>query len=198
MKIGFKSGRGITSQINGLKCYLFNSPAPREAKCCASFLDPVLNPQDVSENLKIRKLMTIRNCHAILNSLKRLFCIICHRETPGFDKPFSDIRVLEQGEKISFIDGTTEKHLKKSKVLGVSVQLDFSFNDANQCHIEENFIKGVCIECSKYFHIDENNDIKQNHNYAEYVKRCRLDQEPEQSSNDGFDISRIAPYSNKF
>ena len=72
----------------------------------------MLDPQDLLEDLKIKKLTVIRNCHAILKSVKRAHCIICHRETPSIDQPFSDIKVLEQGEKISFIDGNTEKITK--------------------------------------------------------------------------------------
>ena len=73
----------------------------------------VLDPQHLLEGLKIKKLTVIRNCHAILKSVKRAHCIICHRETPSIDQPLSDIKVLEQGENISFYDGNTEKVLKR-------------------------------------------------------------------------------------
>ena len=112
VKIGVKTQKGLTSPITGLKVSKFTMLYPREAKVCASWLDTVLDPQDLLEDLKIKKLTVIRNCHAILKSVKRAHCIICHRETPSIDQPLSDIKVLEQGEKISFIDGNTKKFLK--------------------------------------------------------------------------------------
>ena len=83
--------------------------------------------------------------HGILNGLKRIQCICCHQETPGFDIPYSDLRVLERGEKIYFTDGDIAKQLKKSKVLAVRVRLDPNFNKANQCVNESKFFKGFAL-----------------------------------------------------
>ena len=82
--------------------------------------------------------------HGILNSLKRIQSLVCYQETPGFDIPYSDLRVLEREEKIFFSDEDIAKRLKKSKGLGVSVKLDFNFNKANQC-IEGTFLKGFAL-----------------------------------------------------
>ena len=79
-------------------------------------------------------------------------------------------------------------------MLGVSVKLDTSFNLANQCKIENSFVKGVCVNCSKYFHVDENNDVKPNHDYAKYINQCRAEKNTEQDSNAQFDTNWIAPY----
>ena len=195
IKIGVKAQKRLSSQINSLKACKFTIHSPREAKCCTSWLDIVLDPQDLLEDLKIRKITAIRNCHAILNSVKRAHCIICHRETPGINQSISDFKVLEEGEKTPLIDGKIQKFLKKSKVLAVSVQLDQTFNSANQCEIGDNFIKGVCVDCSKYFYVDSNNDVKPNHNYVEYINQCRSEEDTEQELDDEFDTNWIAPYS---
>ena len=104
-------------------------------------MDDIHDANDPSEKFKITKIWTIRNMHGILNALKRIQCLICHRETPGFDIPFSDLRVLERGEKVLFADNNMIKCLKKSKVLDVSVRLDFSFNKAEQCVDESKFFR---------------------------------------------------------
>ena len=80
-------------------------------------------------------------------------------------------------------------------MLGVSVKLDTSFNLANQCKIENSFVKGVCVNCSKYFYVDENNDVKPNHDYAKYINKCRAEKNTEQVSHTQFDTNWIAPYS---
>ena len=96
------------------------------------WFDNVYDVDDSSEILNIKKLSTIRNMHGILNSLKRVECIVCHRETPGFDIHFSELWVMERGEKVWFTDNNIVKKLKKSKVLGTSVKLDMNFSRANQ------------------------------------------------------------------
>lgn len=146
--------------------------------------------------------------HGILNALKRIQCMVCHRETPGFDIPYSDLRVLERGEKIFFSDKDIAKRLKKSKVLGVSVKLDPNFNTANQCIDQNKFFKGVCIDCSIYYHVDENNDIQPNQNYAECVKTWKASRNvvPDSSQDENpieeivpsdtdINVNDIAPYS---
>ena len=117
----------------------------------------------------------MRNAHALLNSLKRLQCLVCRRETPGFDIPLDDLRVLDNGEKILFADKNIVKQLKKSKVLAVSIRLDFNFSTANQCINGYKFSKGVCVDCSKYFKplSETNNDIKPKFDYADYLRKCR-------------------------
>ena len=124
-----------------------------------------------------------------------LRCVICTRESPGFDAPFSDLLVLEKGNKVPFTDHNTEKFLRKSKVIENSVILDFSFNNANQCIVEDKFRKGVCIDCSKYFHIDDLNDITPNHDYAEYVRKCRAVDSSNNIEIGDFNVDDIAPYS---
>lgn len=171
VNIGTKSRRGISSSANGLINYKFNVSFPREAKCCQGWFDDVSDPNDISKILKIKKITTIKNMHAILNALKRVQCLVCHRETPGYDIPYSDLRVLERGGNILLGDNKVEKFLKKSKVLEVSVQLDLKFSNANQCKSENKFSLGICVECSKYYHIDNSNDIKPNKNYAKYVEQ---------------------------
>jgi len=108
MGIGVKAQKGLNFSFTGLKASKFTVLYPREAKACASWLNAVLDPKD----LNIKKLTVVLNCHAIAKSVERAHCIICHRETPSIDQPLSDIKVLEQGEKISFFDGNNEKILK--------------------------------------------------------------------------------------
>ena len=86
VKIGKPGRRGITSLVNGLRIFKFTITEPREAKCCTSWFNEISNANDPSEKLKITKIITIRNNHAMLNHLKRLNCMICHRESPGYDK----------------------------------------------------------------------------------------------------------------
>ena len=81
VKIGVKAQKGLDSPITRLKEGKFTVLYPREAKACASWLYAVLDPQDLLEDLKIKKLTVICNCHAILKSVKSAHCIICHRET---------------------------------------------------------------------------------------------------------------------
>ena len=134
--------------------------------------------------------------------------MICHKETPGFDKPFSEIRVLERGEKYYFVDKQMNTSLKQSKVLGTSVKLDFNFNEAKQCIRDRKFFKGVCMECSKYHYIDDDNNIKPKKNYADFVKQCKessntnrqgsCEGENDIDSENGnidFNVNEIAPYS---
>ena len=168
IKIGLQSRRGITSLVNGLIPYTFNASAPREAKCCQGWFDEVFDPNDASEILKINKITAIRNMHGILNGLKRVQCLMCQRQDIGYDTPHSYLRVWERGEKVLFTDTNLEKHLKRSKVLGASVQLDFKFSSANQCKSESTFGSGVCTECAQYYYID--NDIQPKQNYTEYIK----------------------------
>ena len=65
-------------------------------------------------------------------------------------------------------------------MLGVSVKLDTSFNPAIQCQNENSFVKGGCVNCSKYFHVDENINVKPNHDYAKYINQCRAEKNTEQ------------------
>ena len=96
-----------------------------------------------------------------------------------------------------FTDKNIEKRLKKSEVLRESVQLDLSINTANQCKTENKFAQGVCVECSKYYHIDDNNDIQPNQNYTDYVARCRAscDTNSDEIEILDFNENEIAPYS---
>lgn len=142
-RVGIKARRVFSSILNNLLSCAFNVPEPREAKCCQGWFDKVMNPNDSSEKVNIEKITTIRNMHAILNGLKRIRCLVCHQETPGFDIPYSDLQVLERGDKIFFSDSNIAKQLTKSKVLGVSVRLDNNFSKANQCIDEAKFFKGV-------------------------------------------------------
>ena len=54
IKIGVKTQKELTSPITGLKASKFAVSYPREAKACASWLDAVLDPQDLLEDLKIK------------------------------------------------------------------------------------------------------------------------------------------------
>ena len=157
-------------------------------------MENIVDPNDPFDILKISKIVAIRNSHSILNHLKRLNCLVCSRESPGFDIPCSDMLVLERGKKVPFTDNITERFFKKSKVIENSVKLDFSFNNANQCIVEDKYVKGVCIDCSKYFHIDDSNNIKPNHDYSEYVRKCRS-ADSNNTVIDDFDVNQIAPYS---
>ena len=136
-----------------------------------------------------------RNLDSIMMSLKIVQCLICNRQTPNYDIPFSDFRVLERKEKVLFADANTVKGMKKSKVLGVGVKLDSQFSTANQCIDEAKFAKGVCIECSKYYHIDSNNDIKANKDFAEYVSRCKSSNPDVPVEIENFNRNEIAPFS---
>ena len=35
-----------------------------------------------------------------------------------------------------------------------------------------NFFKGVCLDCSPYFKLDDNNDLKPKNDYGEFRKKC--------------------------
>ena len=76
VKIGVKAQKGLTSSITGLKTNKFTVLYPREAKACASWFDAVLDPQDLLEDFKMKKLTVIRNYHAILKSVKRAHSIV--------------------------------------------------------------------------------------------------------------------------
>ena len=97
------------------------------------------------ENISFNKLNVIKRMHAILNGLKLLQCFVCHRQTPGFDSPFHNLTVLESGEKVSFVTKDIEKQLRQSKVLGVSVNLNFSFAEFNHVSPRENFQWGFAL-----------------------------------------------------
>ena len=73
--------------INGLKFFHFSILSPREAKCCQSWADGIMDPDDTMETISFKKLNVIQRMHAILNGLKLLQCIVCHRQTSGFDSP---------------------------------------------------------------------------------------------------------------
>jgi len=51
------------------------------------------------------------------------------------------------------------------------------------------------VNCSKYFHIDENNDVKPNHDCEKYINQCGEEKNTEQNSNAQFDTNWIAPHS---
>ena len=126
------------------------------------------------ENISFNKLNVIKRMHAILNGLKLLQCFVCHRQTPGFDSHFHNLTVLESGKKVLFVTKDIEKQLRQSKVLGVSVNLSFSFAEANQCFTEGKFSMGICVDCSKYYTINENNDLLPKADYGEYRRKQML------------------------
>ena len=51
------------------------------------------------------------------------------------------------------------------------------------------------MNCSKYYHAHETNEVKPNHDYAKYNSQCRAEKNTEQDSNAQFDTNWIAPYS---
>ena len=127
-RIGVKTKRGLSKALNNFLSYRFTIKSPREAKCCQSWIDFLVDPENFNERFAFNKLNVIKRMHAILNGLKLLQCVICNCQTPGFDSQFHELQVLECGSKVSFVDRDIEKHLRQSKVLGVGVNLDFTFN----------------------------------------------------------------------
>jgi len=93
--------RGFTPRFKNLQAYQFDILEPREAKCCQAWFDKIEDPNDRFEDIGVEKLCTIRNLHAVINSLKRMRCIKCNRETPGLDHNYSQLKVLEKGNKRS-------------------------------------------------------------------------------------------------
>ena len=89
----------FTAIHKNLKSYRFTVTEGREAKCCQPWYDPVENINDPQEILGITKLNIIKTQHGIVNALKIVRCVMCKRQTPGFDIPFSEISVLEGGKK---------------------------------------------------------------------------------------------------
>ena len=145
-KVGEKSRRGLCKVINGLKSFHFSILSPREAKCCQSWADGIMDPDDMTENILFNKFNVIKRIHAIFNGLKLLQCFVCHRQIPGFDSPFHNLTMLESGEKLSCVTKDTEKQLRQSKVLGVSVNLNFPFAEGNQCFTEGKFPMEICVD----------------------------------------------------
>ena len=78
-RIGLKSRRGFSKVLDGLINCDFTISAPREAKCCQSWVDNICHPDDALEKLTFKKLTTIRNMHGILHGLKRIQCLVCHQ-----------------------------------------------------------------------------------------------------------------------
>ena len=93
------SQRGFTAAMKNLQACQFNIPEPREAKCCQPWLDTVYDPNDRFETIGIEKIKTIRNLHAVVNSLKLLQCLKCGRQTPGLNTRYSELNVLQKRTK---------------------------------------------------------------------------------------------------
>merc|ERR1712016_530537 len=95
VRIGEKGKRGLTKVLNGFMSYRFTISTPREAKCCQSWIDCVVDPDNVAERFTYKKIDVIKRMHAILNGLRLLRCVVCHREAPGYDFSFQELKVLE-------------------------------------------------------------------------------------------------------
>ena len=140
----FKQHKGLQEINKNLQAYVFNIKEPRKAKCCQSWLDPLEDdfeeghPFNVYSNgnpcfrFNIEKLKTVRNLHSIVNNLKILKCIICHRQTPGLDILGPELKVLEDGERQLLNDYNVIKALSTSQVLRSSVQLDPVLSKGNE------------------------------------------------------------------
>ena len=95
--LGSVGRRGFTPKPITLQAYSFGLPEPREAKVCQPWLDnnKLIDVNDPHESIGITRISTVLNQHAIVNSLKIIRCLKCHRQTPGFDIPFSELKVLQ-------------------------------------------------------------------------------------------------------
>ena len=111
---------------------------------------------------------------------------------------------------MSFATKDVQKQLRQSKVLVVGVNLNASLRKLMNFSPRK-FSKGISVDCSKYYTINENNDLLPKADYGEYRrKQMRLGDERDTSesvNNQGvmgdredqgeeiFRVNRIAPYS---
>ena len=133
--LGSVGRRGFTPKPITLQAYSFGLPEPREAKVCQPWLDnnKLIDVNDPHESIGITRISTVLNQHAIVNSLKIITCLKCHRQTPGFDIPFSELKVLQHGRKKYMENDDIVNALKKSEVLKTSVKLCPTFNTSPEC-----------------------------------------------------------------
>ena len=71
-RIGFEGRRGFTPEPEKLMAFQFSLSEPREAKCVQPWFDEVIDINDPDEIITIEKILSVRNMHAILNSLNNI------------------------------------------------------------------------------------------------------------------------------
>ena len=137
---------------------------PREAKCCQPWHDQAadgIDHENPSAKLNVCALHVLRDLHALYDSLRRVRCIICKRQTPGLPHPNWVIRVPEGGSTVELDQtGAVNKALADSEILHkCTVQLDPAFSGANGTVLTDRDAFGVCVTCSPSFVVDASNNI---------------------------------------
>ena len=201
--LGFEGRRGYTVKFQNLHAYMFNIPEPREAKCCQPWFDAVTDVNDPHESIGITKICTVRNVHAILNSLKIITCLKCDMQTPGFDIPFSELQVLQNGRKQYLENDDIINALTKSEVLKCSVKLCPTFATSPECKSTSKSASGICTDCSQYYVLGDSGEINKKSDYSAFVRNCTTtmdnEEQPMNTCNveDNFNINDINPYSSE-
>ena len=137
--LGSEQRRGFTPISKNLMAYQFTVSEGREAKCCQNWFDPILDINDPNEIIGIQKISTIKQLHSIMNTLKIIKCLMCKRQLPGFDTPFSELQTLERGQYINLRNNDYVKALNNSEVLCKSIKLVQKFKDCKQAESNRKF-----------------------------------------------------------
>ena len=133
-----------------------------------------------------------------MNSLKMINCVKCEQQTPGFDKPFNDIQLLEGGKRTDLNDPDTIKYLNESKVLKTTIKLSQNFENSNLSDKTSKSATGVCTDCSRYYELSNNGDIIPKVSYPAFVQSCKdtsNDNEDINNQQQNFNFNLVNPYS---